>query len=253
MRPRLPSSVLVLSVDWNSSPGAGVQREAFTADKLIRLLQRYELATTWSLPDPHGSPIPELLHESRIAHDVSLLGCGSWVAPGVERRCFGEQLQARVVSARHRGIDIRALAMPSGQAIPHVDLVQKSEIRSVRMDDQRPQREQSGTPYALKYGLWNLPVNRTLPEHQHWIWSPTGSNRRMIQSVMAGQVAHFVIAGDRFAGQKLTDLRNLEMVLRNLSEAQQMGRLSVETVSQFVSRLGAPQRHSARSILHKAA
>lgn len=253
MRLRLPSSVLVLSVDWPAACGSTAQQPPFSADKLIRLLQRYQLASTWSLQDPHASPLPELLAHAGVAHDISLLVRDSWAGPQTERRVFGSQLQQRLAAAGDRGISIRSLSLLPGRTLPHLDLVRKFDVNSVREDDQRPPREQTGLPYSLRHGLWNIPASRRLPEQLSWVWNPAGGTRRLIQSVASGQVGHVVIHGDRFAGRNVSDLRTLEQLLRHLAEIQQAGRLNVETMSQFVDHLRTPQRSSACSILRKVA
>ncbi|MDA0659395.1 MAG: hypothetical protein O2931_02495 [Planctomycetota bacterium] len=253
MRLRLPSSVLVLSVDWPSSSTATSQQQAFPADKLIRLLQRFQLASTWSLQDPHASPLPELLSHAGVKHDISLMVRDAWAGPRTDRRLFGSELQRLLAAAGDRGISIRSLAVLPGRTLPHLDLVRKFAVSSVREDDQRPTREQTGLPYALRHGLWNIPASRQLPDQLNWVWNPAGGTRRLIQSVASGQVGHIVIHGDQFTGRNMSDLRTLERLLRNLSEIQQAGRLNVETMSQFVEHLRVPERSSACSILRKAA
>lgn len=254
MRFRLPSSVLVLSVDWPATAKRHPHQQLFPADKLIRLLQRYQLSSTWSLHEPHASPVPDQLSQAGVPHEVALFTHGVWSDPVSERRVFGAELQRRLGAALDRGITIRTLAVAPGRVLPHLDLVHKSAISSVREEDRRPARENSGLPHTLRYGLWNVPASRTLPEPFSWVWNPTGSTRRLVQSIANGQVGHVVIQGDQIADRKLVDFRALEQLLRNVAEVQQAGRLYVDTVSQFVARLNAPARATAScSILRKVA
>ena len=253
--------MFVLSIDWSSDADLrpaqrrGAHQEA---DKLVRLLQRYELPATWGIPRPADSFVSDLLSRSTTAHEVALLATAKWVGGNNSRRQFAEQLQYYIEHARAQGLLVQSLALPNGHAIEHIDLVQKQQLIAVRADDTRPRYDQTGQPYAVKFGLWNVPVNRTISTGApHWLFgdrSIRGARRVIRHTIVRGTTAHVVIDISKIGSNESPNLKALETIFRHVSNAREAGHLAVHTMADVARQRSVSRRATpTESILRRAA
>jgi hypothetical protein len=258
----LTSGVLAVSIDLelDVERRSGDQQQSLeTAGRqLVDLLGKYRMPATWAVADPALSAATERILTSSTAHEIAILGDRTWVGREADRPRFARELTRRATRGRTAGLAISTLLLRGTELVDHLDLVVKQGITVVARSE-APQSGRLRQPrqevVSLRFGLWQLPTQLSLPARRDWrIWqSPAGRAKAMLADAVAQRaVVHLSISGLAAANRSV--LVQLERVLIEAAAWRETGQLAIETFAATARRLAGPrQAKSARSILQPAA
>ena len=75
--------LFMVSVDLDADIDNPAQANARTlhdaADQLVTLFDRHQIPATWAVADPAHSAATDLVRQSRIGHEIAILGDRAWV------------------------------------------------------------------------------------------------------------------------------------------------------------------------------
>ncbi len=262
----LTSGILALSIDAEldvERRGLDQQRslERVTGE-LADLLAKYRVAATWALADPAVSAATDRVTHSGAAHEIAILGDRSWVGREAGRTRFARELARRVTRGRAAGFDISTLLLRDAELDDHLDLVVKQGLSAIASGASSVDRSwfsgrSAAPPLSLRFGLWSIPTQATLPGSRASLWLGGGSNRvrRLIDAAIVQRgICHVSINGLAVAAKGPSALHSIERVLRHADKRRAQGTLCLATLAAASQRLtGGRQAAPARSILRPAA
>ena len=259
----LTSGVLTVSVDLELD----VQRRGgdqpksleIAAGKLVDLVGRYRMPATWAVADPAVSAATERILTSNSAHEIAILGDRTWVGREADRPRFARELTRRATRGRTAGLAISTLLLRGTELDNHLDLAVKQGITAVARTECPPVARWGRQPrqevFSLRFGLWRLPTQLSLPaQRDRRIWqSPAGRASALLAAAVAqGAVVHLSISG--LAADNRSVVGQFERILVEAATWREKGQLAIETVAATAQRLAGPrQAKSSRSILQPAA
>jgi hypothetical protein len=223
--------------------------------RMVNVFSAYQMRATWAAGSPAKCSATAAVMTSATEHELAILGNASWLGPNVGRMRFAQELGRRVHQAATAGVTVNSLVPQVSSIKEHADLLIKLGISSVAGLPRTVGAVPSGTPRALHFGLWELPVTQNLPQPATW-WSSTArSILRGIRTAAAeGSSYHLVVdlATVEREGAKCESI--VAKIIRGVAELRNRGTVRVETLSSAAAKLGnvtvaAPQR----SILRQAA
>ncbi len=181
MSTSLPRGTLILSVDLEfSGPRAGLaeQRALDNAlERLLACLARHDMPATWAVADPAVSAARGRIEAAGRGHELAIAGDASWVGQAAGRSRFARELARRAAQARGAGLSVRTLVLKTELPGEHADLAIKEGIVAVRQTGPASVARKAGSlPRTLRFGLWEVPANVTLPGASRWL--PGGGGTR---------------------------------------------------------------------------
>ncbi len=262
----LTSGILAISIDAEldvERRGLDQQRslERVTGE-LADLLAKYHVTATWALADPAVSAATERLTPGAGKHEIAILGDRSWVGREAGRSRFARELARRVSRGRAAGFEISSLLLRDAELDDHLDLVLKQGLTAVASGTASADRSwfasrTAAPPLSLRFGLWSIPTQGTLPSNRTALWLSNGL-RRVRQSIDAAVaqrgVCHLSINALAVAAKGPSALRSIDRVLKHAEKRRLHSGLYVGTLAATAERLtGGRQSVPARSILRPAA
>ncbi len=156
-------AIVVVSIDVNFNRHAtdttGIRELSSVCQRIVRVLDKHNTPATWAVTDPSCTAISAVMMSSRTAHELALLGDGSWIGPDAGRTGFARHLLGHLEEASSIGLQISTLAVEGADLRQNLDLLAKYHISMVRPDAAGRRRSIQGTiPRKLRYGLWQLPA-----------------------------------------------------------------------------------------------
>ncbi len=207
MSARPASGVLTISIDWSGDDAGLDLADRRTLDqfgqRLVSLLDSFQLPATWALADPAAAARIESLTSSALPHEVALLGQASWMGPEIPPSRVARALARHVENGRAAGYAISTLATRS-PGLDHARLAVKHGITAVRHVPTEKSVSRTPRSRALQFGLWSFPVTMTLPGTSR-VW-PGGGGTRAARAAIArgiaqGGTVQLVIESSRMAAR----------------------------------------------------
>jgi hypothetical protein len=165
-------------------------------------------------------------------------------------------LARRVSHARAAGLQVTTLVPRAATIERHIDLVVKQQITAISgVGTLHKSPRHFPAPRALHYGVWELPVNHTLPARQRWGWFADWALWRQIRRAASEAATfHLVIDAPRLLTDGGRGLKTVARLLRRAAELRNRGFIQVETLRTAAARLAnVPPLSPHRSILRRAA
>jgi hypothetical protein len=224
--------------------------------QLIDLMDAQSLPVTWAVCDPAYSAATPWVLRSPVNHELAILGDATWLGPTAGRTRFARELARRVSLARAAGIDVKALVPRVASIERHIDLVVKQRITAISgVELPHDSRPRSTAPRALHYGVWELPVSRSLPASHQWsLWSRWATWRQIRRAASAADTYHLAIDAANLLSDRGRGVTTLARLVRRIADLRNRGFLQVETLGSASARLSnVPALSPHRSILRRAA
>jgi len=259
----LSKGVLTLSVDLESDDASlGIaERRALdaTIDRILELLEKYELPVTWGAAEPAHAAVAQRIIAGRPGHEIAILGDATWVGREAGRSLFGRELARRTAQARAAGLAVSSLMLKTAMLDEHCDLAIKHEITALRHAgaDRTTSAARRFQPQTLRFGLWSFPVSLVLPQQSRWLPGGGGGHaaRALLnQAIVQRGLIQWAIDAPRLAQRGYAAERLLARVLRYAERRRRQGVLEIATLGSVVEKLSVlHQSQPSRSILRSAA
>lgn len=251
----LSGSLLTISVDVAAEGNTpGVMQ---FAQRLLALLAEHGLAATWGLDAAAAraaEPLAAALATKLPAHELAILGDGTWVGRGVSRGRFAAELAQRMSAVTALGTKPRALLLSDTALDDHADLVAKHGLTAIR---NAASSGANTVPRLVRFGLWNIPATAQLPDPgRTWLVGDGRKACRAIDTAVAHRsVCHLSIDAHAYAHMSSARERVLRRVFHHAQRRQQQGLLRTSPLTTVAATLATPhhRREPARSILRPAA
>jgi hypothetical protein len=229
-------------------------REAMLT-RLLALMDDFQVAATWAIPEPADCEATAQILSSRVRHEIAILGDSGWIGEAAGRPAFACNLARRIITAQAAGVTIRALACRTA-CVPRseFDLLVKHNIAVVRQPRPNPGRAIADLqPQPLRHGVWELPATIELPHANAWWGAGAKAARNSIVRAAAMHcVAHVAIDVASLAACD-PRLHAAKVVLQAIADGRHRGEIESATLGALANRLSRPiQVASARSILRAA-
>jgi hypothetical protein len=251
---------LLVSVHLDPVTGGHVveseQELAKITRRLIDLMDGQSLPATWAVCDPAYSAATPLILRSSVDHELAILGDANWLGPTAGRTRFARELARRVSQARNAGIAVTTLVPRAASVERHIDLVVKQQISAISgVESSANAGYRSLVPRALHYGVWELPVARSLPTHHRWpLFNGWVTWRQIRRAAIEAADYHLVIDAPRLLADGGRGVQPVARLLRRVAELRNRGFLRVETLGKAAQRLSnVPTLLPQCSILRRAA
>lgn len=229
--------------------------QADVARQLITTMDAERLPTTWAVSDPAHSAATSLIVKSAIDHELAVLGDTNWVGPTAGRTRFARELARRLTQARAAGLQVTTLMPCVANVEADIDLIVKLQITAlVGLAASLPPR-QAGSPRALHFGVWEVPLAASLPMKTGWFNTGKRALSRRIERT-AGDAGgfHLLIDAGAIAASNRNDTSVAKWLLRRIAILRDRGLVQVETMRATANRLSdVPVVSPQRSILRGAA
>jgi hypothetical protein len=225
-------------------------------EQLLTLFGDYQIPATWALADPTGSEIADKILSADAWHEAAVLGDSTWVGRDAGRGRFCSELTGKISALRAKGFSATTLVVRDAKLDSHFDLAVKQGITAVSsVRSGEPTKPTRSAPVSLRFGLWDIPTNCSLPSKSSWLFSTRGIAKRLIDRAIAQRsVCHLTIDGRSVAAKESSALRNVERVLVHIRRRCDQSLVSVHTMASVARMLtGGQQSVPARSILRPAA
>jgi hypothetical protein len=231
------------------------QELASATRRLVSLLDSHHVAATWAVSDPAHSAATPLILRSAERHETAILGDASWVGPTAGRTRFARELARRIAQSRAAGLNVTTLVPRAASVEHHIDLVVKQGITAVAAPGLAATVTQSGSPRALHYGVWELPIGATLPTQARWFQAPIWSLWRGIKrATREAATFHLLVDAPAAVGGAESTERSFAWLIRRVATLRDRGLVTIDTMAATAARLSAvPAVSPQRSILRAAA
>jgi hypothetical protein len=227
---------------------------AGVARQLISTMDAARVPATWAVSDPAHSAATSLIIKSAVEHELAILGDCNWVGPTAGRTRFARELVRRITQARAAGIEVTTLVPAVASIEGHIDLVVKQGITAVASLAPEAGAKTVDKARALHYGVWELPVSRTLPLKPTWF----GSGKRALwgQVLRTSEEAgafHLLVDAAAIAAGKRGDEATVKWLIGRVGTLRDRGLIRIETLRTTAARLSdIPAAAPQRSILRVA-
>ncbi|MCA9178376.1 MAG: hypothetical protein KDB14_28140 [Planctomycetales bacterium] len=184
-----------------STEDARDQLEA--AKSVLKLMERFQMAATWMLPDPVVQrPLCERI-TSYQGQEIGLLGES---LDSNDRDGFARELARRVEPARNSGIPISTLSLSRLEG--NLDLLVRHRISAVRVEQAKSVKS------CRRFGVWQIASSEVVPSRQGF-WGARASRAAIDQLIRDGQTALYVV--DLAALGRGEQLKSLEAVCKHVA------------------------------------
>jgi hypothetical protein len=196
-----------------------------------------------------------LIVRSGVDHELAILGDSYWLGPTAGRTRFARELARRVLQSRAAGLEVTTLVPRVAPVDRHIDLIVKQRISAIAGVAAPDRDRHLPMPRALHYGVWELPIGRSLPIPARWFsrrgWSIW---RRIRRAANEAATFHLVIDATAVAQEGRRVESTIAWLVRRVAELRDRGVLQVETLRTAARRLAAvPAASPQHSILRRAA
>lgn len=253
-------ALLTLSIDLEldlEQQGKGFESRLETAtSQLLRILETFRIAATWSVADPAVSAATGPILRSILGHELAVLGETSWAGPGAGRLRFARELNRRISTARAAGVDVNTLTLRHTEIGGNLDVLVQSGIRVLRRG-RIPTMTSVGTPTELAYpGLLDAPLSARIPSFSRWDWT---AGRRQVQRLIESAIQlrgnlHLVIDGAQLVNRLDRSLASITKLLTFCVSQRDHETLELITLREYGDRfLPSTAAIRSHSILRPAA
>jgi hypothetical protein len=159
------------------------------------------------------------------------------------------------MQARHAGLEISSLIPRVASIEDHIDLVVKQHITAVAGLTAAVGGRQLTEARALHYGVWEVPISKTLPLKATWFGSGKRTLWRTIRRMAkdAGML-HLLIDASAIAASGRSDESVVRWLMHRAATLRDRGMIRFETLRATAARLSdVPAVSPQRSILRRVA
>jgi hypothetical protein len=228
---------------------------ASVTGKLIDLMNKHRLSTTWAVNDPAHSAATSQILRSEVPQEFAILGDANWLGPTAGRTRFARELSRRVAQARSAGLSVHTLVPRVAPIEQDVDLIVKQQIMAVAGIDASAPTTVNSSPLALHFGVWEIPVTHKLPARSGWFSSGGWSTwRRVRAAARDAAFFHLLIDAPKIFDEGAGAQRTLAWLIEKVATLRDRGLVRIETLRATAARLSVvPAVKPQQSILHRAA
>jgi hypothetical protein len=189
--------------------------------------------------------------KSAVEHELAILADANWVGPTAGRTRFARELTRRVSQARAAGVQVSSLVPNVASIETQIDLIVKQHITAIA--GFATNAHAAVEPRALHYGVWELPIQATLPMKASWFRSGQRMAWRAIRTAAADSSEfHLMIDAAAIAAAGNREEAAITWLISNVATLRNRGLIRVETLRATAARLSdvpavAPQRSILRA------
>lgn len=242
---------LTLSLDLELEIGQATPSQLQWLDdltpELVALLDSHGIAATWAVADPARSAATDAILDSRLAHEIAVLGDRTWLGWGAGGSRANRELARRISGAAARQIDIRTLVLHNESSFANGLNLGELGIRTIR----QPIGHEVLRPVSLIGLAKGLSVAEqvqrlTLPNWWNW-WeeSPLLARCRQRSLLPDRATCHLGLDAQQLCSAGARGLHRLAHLLDELSELRARRQVHLFTLQQWQERRLTPETRAA--------
>lgn len=234
---------ITLSLDLELEIGRATATHAQRLDdltpELVAQLDSYGIPATWGLADPARSAATDAILDSKLPHEIAVLGDRSWLGWGAGGSRANRELARRISGAASRQITIRSLVLHNESSIANGLPLGELGITTIR----QPIGHEVLRPVSLAgvgQGLQVAERVRRLALPTWWTWWDGESQltyhfrRRNLLSARTGY--HFGLDAQQLCSAGPRSLGRLATLLAELAQLRDQYAIRVQTLHDWAAR-----------------